>query len=96
MAESRSLVLTVPPLCMYCQAHQSKKCELFFYPYRILCSYKNALCNPEQPHEDVEDEEMSGIEGIEKVFGDWALNEAATAVVEVNGYKGQSGYPAII
>ena len=52
------------------------------------------LCNPKQPHEDVKDEQVKGIESIEEVFCHGALYEATTAVVEVDGNEGQASYPA--
>ena len=39
---------------------------------------------------------MGGIEGIEKVFGDRALDKATATIVEVDGYERQASNPAVV
>lgn len=48
---------------------------------------------PEQPHENIQDEQVNGIEGIKEVFGYWALDEATLTIVEIDRDKGQTRYP---
>ena len=44
--------------------------------------------------DEIEQQKVKGIEGVEDVLGDWSLDETSMAVVEVDRDEGQTCLPA--